>query len=53
MKNSLELKEMRSDLISKLEVMKVTAENEERDLTQDENNEMDSILKEQKKLKNN
>lgn len=44
MKNSLELKEMRSDLISKLEVMKVTAENEERDLTQDENNEMDSIL---------
>ena len=44
MKNSLELKEMRSDLISKLEVMKEVATNEERDLTQEENTEMDSIL---------
>jgi HK97 family phage major capsid protein len=45
MKNSLELKEMRSEFISSLEVMKITAENEERDLTQDENTEMDTILK--------
>ena len=45
MKNSLELKEMRSEFISSLEVMKLTAENEERDLTQDENTEMDTILK--------
>ena len=45
MKNSLELKEMRSEFISSLEVMKLTAENEERDLTQEENTEMDDILK--------
>ena len=45
MKNSLELKELRSEFISSLEVMKKTAENEERDLTQEENTEMDTILK--------
>ena len=45
MKNSIELKEMRSDYISKLEVLKKTAELEDRDLTQDENTDMDSILK--------
>ena len=44
MKNSIELKEMRSDFISKLEVLKKTAELEDRDLTQDENTEMDSVL---------
>lgn len=44
MKNSIELKEMRSDLISKLEVIKEVATNEERDLTNDENTEMDGIL---------
>ncbi len=44
MKNSIELKEKRSDYISKLEVLKKTAELEDRDLTQDENTEMDSIL---------
>jgi HK97 family phage major capsid protein len=46
MKNSIELKEMRSDLISKLEVMKEVATNEERDLTTEENTEMDSVLEE-------
>ena len=45
MKNSIELKETRSDYISKLEVLKKTAELEDRDLTQEENTEMDSILK--------
>ena len=45
MKNSIELKEMRSDFISKLEVLKKTAELEDRDLTQEENTDMDSILK--------
>ena len=44
MKNSIELKEVRSDYISKLEVLKKTAELEDRDLTQEENTEMDSIL---------
>ena len=44
MKSSIELKELRSDYISKLEVIKKTAELEDRDLTQDENTEMDSIL---------
>ena len=44
MKNSIELKEVRSDYISKLEVLKKTAELEDRDLTQEENTEMDSVL---------
>jgi len=44
MKNSIELKEMRSDSITKLEVLKKTAELEDRDLTQEENTEMDSVL---------
>ena len=44
MKSSIELKELRSDFISKLEVIKKTAELEDRDLTQDENTEMDSVL---------
>ena len=38
MKNSKELKEMRSDIISSLESIKDVATTEERDLTQDENN---------------
>ena len=46
MKNSKELKELRSDLISKLEVIKEVATAEERDLTTEENTEMDAILKE-------
>jgi len=46
MKNSKELKEFRSDLVGKLEVIKETATAEERDLNTDENTEMDSILKE-------
>ncbi len=46
MKSSIELKELRSDLISKLEVIKETCAAEERDLSQEENDKMDSILKE-------
>ena len=46
MKSSIELKELRSDVISKLEVIKEVATAEERDLTQDENTEMDTLLKE-------
>jgi HK97 family phage major capsid protein len=45
MKSSIELKELRSDFISKLEVIKEVATAEERDLTQEENTEMDSVLK--------
>ena len=45
MKSSIELKELRSDFISKLEVIKEVATAEERDLTHDENKDMDSILK--------
>ena len=45
MKSSIELKELRSDFISKLEVIKEVATAEERDLTQEENTEMDSLLK--------
>ena len=41
MKSSIELKELRNDIISKLEVIKETATAEERDLTSDENNDMD------------
>lgn len=46
MKNSKELKEMRSDIIAKLEEMKVVAETEERELTTDENTEVDKLLQE-------
>jgi len=45
MKSSIELKELRNDIISKLEVIKETATAEERDLTTDENNDMDTLLK--------
>ena len=44
MKSSIELKELRSDFISKLEVIKETCKAEERDLNSEENTEMDSIL---------
>ena len=44
MKNSKELKELRSDLIGELESIKLVAENEERDLTKEENENVDSIL---------
>jgi len=45
MKSSIELKELRNDIISELEVIKETATAEERDLTNDENNNMDTLLK--------
>jgi len=45
MKSSIELKEMRNDIIDSLEVIKETATAEERDLTSDENDSMDSLLK--------
>lgn len=44
MKSSIELKELRSDVISKLEVIKETCAAEERDLTSEENTEMDGLL---------
>ena len=44
MKNSKELKEMRSDIIGKLEEIKLIAENEERDLTTEENTSVDELL---------
>ena len=46
MKNSKELKETRSELIAKLEEIKLVAENEERDLSKEENEQMDNLLKE-------
>ena len=46
MKNSIELKEMRSDIIETLEGIKDLATKEERDLTQDENNQVDGLLTE-------
>jgi len=46
MKNSIELKEMRSDIISTLEGIKELATKEERDLTQEENNQVDGLLTE-------
>ena len=46
MKNSIELKEMRSDIIDSLENIKDVASTEERDLTQDENNQVDGLLTE-------
>jgi len=45
MKSSIELKEMRNDIIDSLEVIKETATAEERDLTSEENDNMDSLLK--------
>ena len=44
MKSSIELKELRSDVISKLEVIKETCTAEERDLTSEENTKMDGLL---------
>ena len=46
MKTSIELKEMRSDIIDSLETIKDVASTEERDLTQDENNQVDGLLTE-------
>ena len=46
MKNSIELKEMRSEIIGKLEEIKLVAENEERDLSTEENEQMDNLLNE-------
>ena len=45
MKSSIELKEMRNEIIDSLEVIKETATAEERDLTSEENDNMDSLLK--------
>ena len=45
MKSSIELKEMRNDIIDSLEVIKETATAEERDLTSEENDSIDSLLK--------
>ena len=44
MKSSIELKELRNDIIESLEVIKETATAEERDLTSEENDNMDSLL---------
>tara|TARA_R110000824_G_scaffold80166_4_gene201824 strand:- start:3007 stop:4230 length:1224 start_codon:yes stop_codon:yes gene_type:complete len=44
MKNSLEMKESRSEFLSELEVIQEVATNEERDLTQEENDKMDVLL---------
>ena len=41
---SLELKELRSDTISKLEAIQVAAENEKRELNADETTDVDSLL---------
>jgi HK97 family phage major capsid protein len=46
MKTSIELKELRSDIISQLENIKDVASTEKRDLTQDENNQVDGLLTE-------
>ena len=45
MKTSIVLKEERSDIISQLEGIKDVATTEERDLTSEENNEVDNLLK--------
>ncbi len=50
MKSSIELKELRNDVIDSLEVIKETATAEERDLTSEENDSMDSLLKEADEL---
>ena len=44
MKISIELKEQRADFLGELEALKKVAELEDRDLTQEENTKMDSIL---------
>ena len=45
MKNSIELKELRSDVLGELEAIKLTAEAEEnRDLTEEENTNVDALL---------
>ena len=44
MKNSNELKEERSTIIEKLEVIKNVAEAEERDLTSEENSKVDELI---------
>ena len=46
MKTSIELKEVRSDIISQLENIKDVASTEKRDLTEDENNQVDGLLTE-------
>ena len=46
MKTSIELKEMRSDIIDSLENIKDVASTEERDLTQEENEQVDGLLTE-------
>ena len=46
MKTSIELKEMRSDIIDSLENIKDVASTEERDLTQEENDQVDGLLTE-------
>lgn len=46
MKTSIEFKEMRSDIIDSLETIKDVATTEARDLTQDENNQVDGMLTE-------
>ena len=46
MKTSIELKEMRSDIIDSLENIKDVASTEERDLTQEENDQVDGLLAE-------
>ena len=46
MKTSIELKEMRSDIIDSLENIKDVASTETRDLTQEENNQVDGLLTE-------
>ena len=44
MKTSIELKELRSDIISQLENIKDVASTEKRDLTEDENNQVDVFI---------
>ena len=46
MKTSIVLKEERSDIISQLESIKDVATTEERDLTSEENNQVDGLLAE-------
>tara|TARA_R100001244_G_scaffold42085_2_gene38082 strand:- start:7190 stop:8416 length:1227 start_codon:yes stop_codon:yes gene_type:complete len=46
MKNSIELMELRSEVIGKLETIKLVAETEDRDLSTEENEQMDNLLKE-------
>ena len=46
MKTSIILKEERSDIISQLEAIKDVATTESRDLSSDENNEVDGLITE-------